>query len=161
MESNGLPPPPTGVARKFSERVRLTSASADQACGVGLTADGTIQDLSLSGDAAIIPATDSPVLNVYGLDIHKGVLDIKVHPPQTSDDIPATCDDRSRGLNLVNPLPPKEVNPPPSPRSANLVDEFKNNPDNPTHSPPGQRSAAVLPYHWILDAQSTTALSPP
>jgi RHS repeat-associated protein len=152
IESNDVPTPPPANAQTWSERVRLTSAGLGQACNVAGGSD-VIQDLSLSGEAALIPSTSSGDITVYGLDIHRGVLDLHLTPPSAPGSIqPVACDDRSP----VGLLLSRDSNP----RLAALASAFAANSASGGREPV-RRFAAIQPYHWTLEAQDNKALSEP
>src|SRR5205085_2988437 len=109
-------------------------------------------DLSLSAEAALIPSTTSNAVTAYGLDIHRGVLDVRITPPSAEGGVQqADCDDRAPiGLRLS----------PPSHRIAALADAFSHAAGS-GGLPPAPRFAAVSTYHWILEAQDNKAISTP
>jgi RHS repeat-associated protein len=157
VESNDVTAPPPPDAVNWSERIRLTSAGLGQACSVA-TGDNVIQDLSFSAESALIPSTSSADFTVYGLDIHRGVLDLRIEAPEPPPAgappsiQPAACDDRSPvGLRFVPAV---------SPRIAALGVAFSANAASGGRQPAG-RFAAVQTYHWTLEAQDNKALAQP
>jgi RHS repeat-associated protein len=156
VESNDLPGTPPAGTVQFSERIRLTPASSETACAPS-SAPGVIRDLAFSAEAAIIPSTTTSAFTVYGLDIHKGVLDVRITPPAPPPPdtalsvLPPSCDDRSPvGLRFV-------IDPAISPRIAELNKIFLSK----TGRNAAGRFASIQTYHWTLEAQDNKALAPP
>jgi RHS repeat-associated protein len=154
VEANDLPTTPPPNTKTWSERVRLTSAGTGQACTVAAI-DDVIPDLTLSGEASLIPSATTPDFRVFGLDIHRGVLDLRINPPAPPPPgtppsiLPADCDDRSPvGLRLT---------PANSPRINALKNAYMSASGGKI---PSGRFAAIQTYHWILEAQDNKALPP-
>jgi RHS repeat-associated protein len=157
VESNDLPGTPPDGTVQFSERIRLTPASSETACAPSST-PGVIRDLAFSAEAAIIPSTTTSAFTIYGLDIHKGVLDVRMTPPAPPPAntplsvLPPSCDDRSPvGLRFL--ADPATI----SPRIFELNKLFKSKAGRDAAG----RFASIQTYHWTLEAQDNKALAPP
>ena len=93
IESNDAPvrPPDDEV---LEERIRVTRGAFATWCDA--PQPERIPDLVFAPDAAIIPATGSPQLNVYAVDPRRGVLDLKFESEGAATQQPmAVCSERA------------------------------------------------------------------
>ncbi|HUR79583.1 MAG TPA: Ig-like domain-containing protein, partial [Thermoanaerobaculia bacterium] len=155
VESNDAPVKPPAYAT-MRELVRLTSGRVDGQCTS--VADYAIPDLEFTPDATLHTVPGSSDVDVFALDPHRGVLDLRIHPPanELQASLPpdnARCDERLSGTGLVfrNAFPSHD-----HPRLAKLRELFAAK----TGAPPFERFSAAAPYSWILEAQDNAVVTP-
>ncbi|HVG23475.1 MAG TPA: hypothetical protein VND45_04920, partial [Thermoanaerobaculia bacterium] len=156
IDSNDAPVKKPGYT-SIAELVRLTSGKVyEQQCAA--VADYAIPNLEFTPDAAIRPVAGSGDIDVFALDPHRGVLDLRIHPPRNATDaaLPADrvrCDERLSGTGLVfrNTIPSHD-----HPRLAKLRALYEAR----TGQAPFGRFNAAAPYTWILEAADNKVVSP-
>ncbi|HEV8433415.1 MAG TPA: Ig-like domain-containing protein, partial [Thermoanaerobaculia bacterium] len=89
----------------IAESVKVTAADTDYNCNP-IVDPTAIANLALSPDDAMIGApvanaSDPPALIVYGVDVHRGVLDDVIHPKTTTSLTQEDCNDRGHGILLT------------------------------------------------------------
>ncbi|MCU1347124.1 MAG: hypothetical protein JWO56_154, partial [Acidobacteria bacterium] len=103
VESNDLPNAPSGY-RAVSERVRIADGALRRECpGQDPTNPDAIAHLGFSPETAVLPTATTGQLRLFGVDVHKGVLDLTVDLSTTPTVIPGpSCDNRApSGLLLT------------------------------------------------------------
>ncbi|MEO8033957.1 MAG: DUF6531 domain-containing protein, partial [Acidobacteriota bacterium] len=149
VEANDTPNAPTGY-KPLAERIRLTRAALDDHCPPFEPAPEPVQDLALSPDTSVIAGEAPGTLNVYGVDVHKGVLDVRLDAAEAPSAIgtPVCIDRAPQGL-LLSPAR--------NPRIADLNRLFALKTGR---SPFGHFNGAQT-YHWVLEAEDNKAVGPP
>ncbi len=157
VESNDAPVKPPAY-ETIRELVRLTSGKVYEQCTP--VADYAIPDLEFTPDATLHTVPGSSDIDVFALDPHRGVLDLRIHPPTDAAEasLPpdnVRCEERERlsgtGLVLRNAFPSHD-----HPRLAKLRELFAAQ----TGAPPFERFSAAAPYTWILEAQDNAVVTP-
>jgi RHS repeat-associated protein len=155
VESNDSPvKKPDYVAMR--ELVRLTSGKVPEQCEP--VAGHAIPNLEFTPDAALRTVPESSDIEVFALDPHRGVLDLRIHPPATAAEAELSpeaprCDERLSGTGLVfrNTFPAHD-----HPRLAKLRQLYEAK----TGEAPFGRFNAAAPYSWILEAQDNEVVTP-
>jgi len=103
IDSNSAPAKPTGY-QNIRTQIIATKADGASSCVPMTPGPGTIQDLTLSPEAALIPTADSSALITYATDIHNGVLGVGVDPQYATTAAGTTgeCIFRNGGLIFYN-----------------------------------------------------------
>jgi hypothetical protein len=155
VESNDAPVKKPDYAA-MRELVRLTNGKSGPDCPP--VADYAIPNLEFTPDAGIRPASGSPDLDVFALDPHRGVLDLRIRPPRNASEaeLPPDrliCEERLSGTGLVlrNSIPVHD-----HPRLAKLRDLYQAR----TARLPQARFNAAAMYSWKLDAKDNSVVSP-
>jgi len=153
VEGGDAPVQPPGSV-PMRELIRLTNGAVGAGCDA--VASHAIPNLEFTPDG-IVRATSTD-LNVYALDPHRGVLDLRIRPPRT--DIEAArppdrvvCDERMSGTGLVlrNTIPLHD-----HPRLAKLRTLFEAR----TGQVPHVRFSGAAAYSWSLAAKDNAVVTP-
>ncbi len=103
VESNALANPPSGY-QKLSERVTVTKAELQTECpGQDPANQLAIPDLGLSAETAVVPGSTSDKVVLYGVDVHRGVLDLHVDLNAAPPLAGPVCNDRPELGMLLTP----------------------------------------------------------
>lgn len=185
IESNDMPSPPSGYT-PMREQVRLTPAALASppqgSCSTHPPASsGAIPDLTFTPESAIFTAegSSSTELRVVGLEANRGLLDLRVKPPQTAEETAAPSDEtlcheraphglllHSRRDALACPpapaaCPPQEelqyVHHPRFLGTEGLIALFREREGR----SPSPRFTGASPYRWHIGAENNKPLGPP
>jgi len=157
MESNDLPQPPS-TYKALAERVRMTHAALSTDCVGQSENPAAIPDLGFSPEVAVIPQPGaSNQLMVYGADVRRGVLDMRVSLSTVATTNVPVCDDRAPLGLLITPKRDENTGILFNQRVFDLDAKFF----SATGRHPFPRFGGVQTYHWILEAQDNKAVTPP